>query len=94
MGELTAYLCAYESKQPIAAAINPNANTCLQWCYSGINPDLEGGARGSVTNAQRKAGSEIINRVPPALPKGYLQTELIDLNEIIRERSFSCTARQ
>jgi signal transduction histidine kinase len=83
MGELTASL-AHEVNQPIAAAMT-DANTCLRW-LDRDQPDLiearEAAAR-VVRDATRAA--EIIGRTRLLFKKGTPQSELVDMNEVIRE---------
>jgi C4-dicarboxylate-specific signal transduction histidine kinase len=83
MGELTASL-AHEVNQPIAAAVT-NANTCLRW-LTREHPDLEearAAASRIVKDATRAAG--IISRVRLLFKKSAPQSELVDVNEAIRE---------
>jgi signal transduction histidine kinase len=83
MGELTASL-AHEVNQPIAAAIT-DANTCLRWLKRD-QPDMaearEAAAR-VVKDATRAA--EIISRTRLLFKKASPQSDLVDVNEIIRE---------
>ena len=83
MGELTASL-AHEVNQPIAAAIT-DANTCLRWLKRD-EPDIaearEAAAR-VVKDATRAA--EIISRTRLLFKKASPQSDLVDVNEIIRE---------
>jgi C4-dicarboxylate-specific signal transduction histidine kinase len=83
MGELTASL-AHEVNQPIAAAVT-DANTCLRW-LNREQPDLEEARQAAsrvVKDATRAA--EVISRTRLIFKKGSLQSELIDMNEVIRE---------
>jgi signal transduction histidine kinase/PAS domain-containing protein len=83
MGELTASL-AHEVNQPIAAAIT-DANTCLRW-LNRDQPDMaearEAAAR-VVRDATRAA--EIISRTRLLFKKASPQSDLVDVNEVIRE---------
>jgi PAS domain S-box-containing protein len=83
MGELTASL-AHEVNQPIAAAMT-DANTCLRW-LDRDQPDLtearEAAAR-VVKDAARAA--EIIGRTRLLFKKGTPQSELVNMNEVVRE---------
>ncbi|HEX3738556.1 MAG TPA: PAS domain-containing protein [Terriglobales bacterium] len=83
MGELTASL-AHEVNQPIAAAIT-DANTCLRW-LNRDQPDMaearEAAAR-VVKDATRAA--EIISRTRLLFKKASPQSDLVDVNEIVRE---------
>jgi PAS domain S-box-containing protein len=83
MGELSASL-AHEVNQPIAGAVI-NASTCLRWLKR-ETPDLDE-ARESASKTIRDVNraAEIIRRIKLFFKKGTLQTESVDLNEIVRE---------
>ena len=83
MGELTASL-AHEIKQPIAAALT-DAHTCLRW-LGRDEPDLAE-AREAASRIIKDANraDEIIGRIRMLFQKGTPQTELLDVNEVIRE---------
>jgi PAS domain S-box-containing protein len=83
MGELSASL-AHEVNQPIAGAVI-NASTCLRWLKREA-PDLDE-ARESASRTIRDVNraAEIISRIKLFFKKGTLQTESVDLNEIMRE---------
>jgi PAS domain S-box-containing protein len=83
MGELSASL-AHEVNQPIAGAII-NASTCMRW-LTREDPNLDE-ARESAARTIRDVNraAEIISRIKLFFKKGTLQTESIDVNEIIRE---------
>jgi PAS domain S-box-containing protein len=83
MGELSASL-AHEVNQPIAAAVI-NASTCLQWLkheHPGLDEAREAASR-TIRDVNRAA--EIISRIRLFFKTGTLQTESVDVNEIIRE---------
>jgi len=83
MGELTASL-AHEVNQPIGAAVT-DANTCLRW-LNREHPDLEEARQAAsrvVKDATRAA--EVISRTRMLFKKGAPQSELVDMNEVIRE---------
>jgi len=83
MGELTASL-AHEVNQPIGAAVT-DANTCLRW-LNREHPDLEEARQAAsrvVKDATRAA--EVINRTRLLFKKGTPQSELVDMNEVVRE---------
>jgi len=83
MGELTASL-AHEIKQPISAAVT-DANTCLRWLkrdQPNVEEAREAAAR-TIKDATRAA--EIISRTGLLFKKGSPQSELVDVNEIIRD---------
>jgi C4-dicarboxylate-specific signal transduction histidine kinase len=83
MGELTASL-AHETRQPIAAAIT-DANTCLRWLVR-AEPDIEEGreaARRVVKDVTRAA--DIISSIGGLFKQGTAPTELVDVNDVIRE---------
>jgi PAS domain S-box-containing protein len=83
MGELTASL-AHEVNQPIAAAVT-NANSCIRW-LAGELPNLDkarAAAARIVKDGTRAA--EIISRIRVLFQKGSLQSELVDVNEVIEE---------
>jgi PAS domain S-box-containing protein len=83
MGELTASL-AHEVNQPIGAAVT-DANTCLRW-LNREHPDLEEARQAAsrvVKDATRAA--EVISRTRLLFKKGTPQSELVDMNEVIRE---------
>jgi C4-dicarboxylate-specific signal transduction histidine kinase len=82
MEELTTSL-AHEINQPIAAAII-NANACLRW-LTRDHPDLEearAAALRIVKDGTRAA--EIVNRARQHFQVGISQSELVDVNEIVR----------
>jgi signal transduction histidine kinase len=83
MGELTASL-AHEVNQPIAAAMT-DANTCLRWLKRD-HPDLEE-AREAATRVVKDAtrAAEIISRTRLLFKRVNPQSELVDINDIIRE---------
>jgi C4-dicarboxylate-specific signal transduction histidine kinase len=83
MGELTASL-AHEIKQPIAAALT-DARTCLRW-LGRDEPDLAE-AREAASRIIKDANraDDIIGRIRMLFQKGTPQTELLDVNEVIRE---------
>ena len=83
MGELTASL-AHEVNQPIAAAMT-DANTCLRW-LNRDHPDLEE-AREAATRVVKDAtrAAEIISRTRLLFKRVNPQSELVDINDIIRE---------
>jgi C4-dicarboxylate-specific signal transduction histidine kinase len=83
MGELSASL-AHEVNQPIAGAVI-NASTCMRW-LTREDPNLDE-ARESAARTIRDVNraAEIISRIKLFFKKGTLQTESIDVNEIIRE---------
>jgi PAS domain S-box-containing protein len=83
MGELTASL-AHEVNQPIAAAMT-DANTCLRW-LNRDHPDLEE-AREAATRVVKDAtrAAEIISRTRLLFKRVNPQSELMDINEVIRE---------
>jgi PAS domain S-box-containing protein len=83
MGELTASL-AHEVNQPIAAAVT-SANTCVRW-LAGDVPNLDkarAAAERIVKDGTRAA--DIISRIRHLFQKGSLQSELVDVNEVIEE---------
>jgi C4-dicarboxylate-specific signal transduction histidine kinase len=83
MGELTASL-AHEVNQPIGAAVT-DANTCLRW-LTREHPDLEEARQAAsrvVKDATRAA--EVISHTRLLFKKGAPQSELVDMNEVIRE---------
>jgi C4-dicarboxylate-specific signal transduction histidine kinase len=83
MGELTAAL-AHEVNQPIAAAVT-SANSCIRWLAADV-PNLEkarAAAARIVTDGTRAA--EIISRIRLLFQKGTLQSELVDVNQVIQE---------
>ena len=83
MGELTASL-AHEVNQPIAAAVT-DANTCLRW-LNRDQPDLDEARQAAsrvVKDATRAA--EVISRTRLLFKKGTAKSELVDINEVIRE---------
>ncbi|MEA3004878.1 MAG: hypothetical protein QOI94_147, partial [Acidobacteriaceae bacterium] len=83
MGELTASL-AHEIRQPIAAAVT-DAHTCLRW-LGRDEPDLAE-AREAASRIIKDANraDDIIGRIRMLFQKGTPQTELLDVNEVIRE---------
>jgi len=83
MGELTASL-AHEVNQPIAAAMT-DANTCLRW-LNRDQPDVAE-AREAASRVVKDAtrAAEIISRTRLLFKKGTPQSELINMNDIIRE---------
>ena len=83
MGELTASL-AHEVNQPIAAAIT-DANTCLRWLKRD-EPDLaEAGEAAARVVKDATRAAEIISRTRLLFKKASPQSDLVDVNEIIRE---------
>jgi PAS domain S-box-containing protein len=83
MGELTASL-AHEIKQPIFAAIT-DAKTCLRW-LARDDPDVaEAHEAASRVVTDVTHASDIINRIGSLFKKDFLQREVIDVNELIRE---------
>jgi C4-dicarboxylate-specific signal transduction histidine kinase len=83
LGELTASL-AHEVNQPIAAAVT-DANTCLRW-LNRDQPDVDEARQAAsriVKDATRAA--EIITRTRLLFKKGTPQSELVDINKVIRE---------
>lgn len=83
MGELTASL-AHEVNQPIAAAVT-DANTCLRW-LNRDQPDLEE-ARDAASRVVKDAtrAAEIISRTRLLFKRVNPQSQLVDMNEVIRE---------
>jgi PAS domain S-box-containing protein len=83
MGELTASL-AHEVNQSIAAAVT-DAKTCIRW-LTRDEPDLEE-ARAAAARAMKDAirAGEITNRIRLLFKKGTPQSELVDINEVVRE---------
>ena len=83
MGELTASL-AHEIKQPISAAAT-DAKTCLRW-LGRDEPDLAE-ARDAVLRIVKDVtrATDIIDRISALVKKATLQSELVDVNELIRE---------
>ena len=92
IGELTASLM-HEVNQPITAALI-NAKTCLR-LLACDEPALEQ-ARAAASRVVQDVlrGGEITNRTRQLFQKGTLQREVVDMREVIRERSSSCKARQ
>lgn len=83
MGELSATL-AHEINQPIAGA-QINASTCVRWLKR-ENPSLDEAAEAAtrmIRDVNRAA--DIISRVRQFFRKGTLQSEPVDINELIRE---------
>jgi PAS domain S-box-containing protein len=83
MGELTASL-AHEVNQPLGAAVT-NAESCLSW-LARDPPNLDE-ARAAASSIVKDGmfAAEIINRIRLLFKKGMLQTQVVDVNEIIRE---------
>ena len=83
MGELAASL-AHEVNQPIAAAVT-DANTCLRW-LNRDQPDIVE-AREAALRVTKDAtrAAEIISRTRLLFQKASPQSDLVDVNEIIRE---------
>src|SRR5438309_10327123 len=83
VGELTASL-AHEVNQPIAAAVT-DANTCLRW-LNRDQPDIVE-ARAAVLRVMKDAtrAAEIVSRTRLLVKKASPQSDLVDVNEIIRE---------
>ncbi len=83
MGELTASL-AHEVNQPIAAAMT-DANTCLRWLKRDP-PDLkEAQEAASRVVIDTTRAAEIINRTRLLFKRVNPQSELVDMNDIVRE---------
>jgi PAS domain S-box-containing protein len=83
LGELTASL-AHEVNQPIAAAVT-SANSCLHWLASEVpNLDKARAAAARIVKDGTRA-AEIISRIRLLFQKGTLQTESVDVNEVIEE---------
>jgi C4-dicarboxylate-specific signal transduction histidine kinase len=83
MGELTASL-AHEVNQPIAAAVT-SANSCIRWLAADVpNLDKARAAAMRIVNDGTRA-AEIISRIRLLFQKGTLQSELVDVNEVIEE---------
>src|SRR5882757_2459477 len=83
MGELTASL-AHEIKQPISAA-STNAKTCLRWLGRDDPNVAEAREAASRIVKDVTRAADIIGRISLLFKKGGLQTELVDVNELIRE---------
>ena len=83
VGELTASL-AHEVNQPIAAAVT-DANTCLRW-LNRDQPDIVE-AREAALRVMKDAtrAAEIVSRTRLLFKKASSQSDLVDVNEIIRE---------
>ena len=83
MGELTASL-AHEVKQPISSAMI-NAKTCLRW-LGREDPDM-GEAQEAVSRVVKDVtrASDIIGRISSLFKKAPVQSERVDMNELIRE---------
>jgi PAS domain S-box-containing protein len=83
MGELTASL-AHEISQPISGAMT-NANVGLRK-LAGDNPNLDE-VRGAFAKIVRDAerATEIISRIRSQFEKGSLRSEILSVNEMIRE---------
>jgi C4-dicarboxylate-specific signal transduction histidine kinase len=83
MGELTASL-AHEVNQPIGAAVT-NANTCIRW-LARDTPNVEEARAAAMRSAKDgMRAAEIVSRIRLLFKKGTPQSELVDLNEVIRE---------
>jgi len=70
--------------QPIAAAVT-SANSCLHWLASEVpNLDKARAAAARIVKDGTRA-AEIISRIRLLFQKGTLQTESVDVNEVIEE---------
>ena len=83
MGELTASL-AHEIKQPITAAV-ADAKVCLRWLAREEPAIAEARAAASRLIKDATRASDIISRIGTLFKKDFLQRELVDVNELIRE---------
>lgn len=83
LGEL-AMSIAHEINQPLGAVVN-SASASLRWLAADA-PNLQE-AREAATQTVREANraSEVIARIRALVKKGTSHTELLDLNEVIRE---------
>jgi len=83
LGEMAASL-AHEIKQPIAAAIT-SANSCIEWlAHEPPNLDRARAAAARIDKYGNRA-AEIIDHIRSLYRKSPPQSELIDVNEIVRE---------
>jgi PAS domain S-box-containing protein len=83
MGEMAASL-AHEIKQPIAAAMT-SANSCIEWlAQEPPNLDRARAAAAKIDKYGNRA-AEIIDHLRSLYRKSPPKTELIDVNEIVRE---------
>jgi C4-dicarboxylate-specific signal transduction histidine kinase len=83
MGELTASL-AHEVNQPIAAAMT-DANTCLRWLNRDQPNVAEAREAASRVVKDATRAAEIISRTRLLFKKGTPQSELVNMNDVIRE---------
>ena len=83
MGELTASL-AHEVNQPVAAAMT-DANTCLRWLDRDQPNLIEAREAASRVVKDAVRAAEIIGRTRLLFKKGSPQSELVNMNEVIRE---------
>jgi C4-dicarboxylate-specific signal transduction histidine kinase len=84
MGELTASL-AHEVNQPIAATV-ANAAVCLRWLQRD-EPDLsEACAAATRIVRDGNLAGEIVSRIRAQFKKNTLKRELVDVNEVMRDR--------
>ena len=83
LGELTASI-AHEVNQPLAAIVT-NGNACLRW-LGGSQPNLTEG-RQAVERIIRDSyrASEVISRIRTLVKKTPPRSDLVDLNDVIRE---------
>jgi PAS domain S-box-containing protein len=83
LGEMAASL-AHEIKQPIAAAMT-SANSCIEWlAHEPPNLDRARAAAAKIDKYGNRA-AEIIDHIRSLYRKSPPQSELIDVNEIVRE---------
>jgi C4-dicarboxylate-specific signal transduction histidine kinase len=83
MGELTASL-AHEVNQPIGAAVT-NANTCIRW-LARDTPNVEEARAAAMRSAKDgMRAAEIVSRIRLLFKKGTPLSELVDVNEVIRD---------
>ena len=84
LGELTASL-THEIKQPIGAAVT-NAETCVRLLDRDRPPDIAEAREAAFEMAKDiRRAADIIDRVRMLYQKGSSQSELVDVNQVIRE---------